>query len=136
LVAGLAVLTVLAVSPSTVEEAVTSDAQFERIDMGMDQVKAVLWGPGAGIVLWSLAAIVLAILTLRRNGIARVLLAVSAGMTALFSLLAILSGVAAVTLLLGATTVGLLLSPRANDWFAGRPSGGSGPRVSGSGQPW
>jgi GNAT superfamily N-acetyltransferase len=129
LLAGLAVMLVLAVSPSTVEDAITSDSQFQRVDLAAQQVVAVLWGTSAVMVLWSLAAIVLTVLTLRRNSVARILLAVSAGMAALFSLLAILSGVAAVTLLLGATTVGLLLSPGANDWFAGR-------RVSRSDPPW
>ena len=89
------------------------------------------------MVLWSLVAAVLAVMTLRRNQVARILLAVSAGLTALLSLLAILSGVAAVTLLLGAITVALLLGRRANDWFAHRPPGSRpGPRVSGSGPPW
>ena len=137
LLAGLAVLAVAGLSPSTLEDAVTSNPQFERLDVTTNEVVAMVWAMGAVMVLWSLVAIVLAFLVLRRSSPARVLLAISAGMAALFSLIGILSGVAVVTLLLAGATLALLFSGGANDWFAGRPrSSGPGQRVSGSGPPW
>ncbi len=136
LLVGASVLVVLAVSPATVEDAITAEAELERLDLTLDQVVAVLWGTGALMVLWSLVSAVLAFLVLRRSTVARVLLAVSSGMAALLSLLAILSGVALVTLLLGVVTLALLFTGGANDWFAGRPRGSRAAEVSGSGPPW
>ncbi len=135
LATGLLVMVALAVAPGSIEDAITQDSQFERLEISVDQVVAILWGTTAVMVLWSLAALVLAVLTLRRNNVARIMLAVSAGMSALLSLLAILSGIAVVTLLLGGASVILLFTGGANDWFARRPRS-TGPKVSGSGQPW
>jgi hypothetical protein len=138
LLAGGSVLAGLTLAPGTIEDAVTSEAQFERLDLALEQVMAVLWATGAVLVLWSLVAAVLAVLTLRRSPVARVLLALSAGMSALLSLLAILSGVSAITLLLGIASLVLLFTGGANDWFAGRPRG-HGPAqrpVRGSAPPW
>jgi hypothetical protein len=136
LVLGAMLLLGLAVARGEVERAIARDGQLDQLDIAMDQVIAVLWVSGAVLVLWSLAATVLGFLVLRRSAPARVLLAVSAGATAALSLLAILSGVAAVPLLLGIATFVLLFTGGANDWFARRPRGQGGDRVSGPGQPW
>ncbi|HET7684514.1 MAG TPA: hypothetical protein VFK34_12690 [Marmoricola sp.] len=75
-----------------------------------------------GLVLgfWSLAAIVLAFLVLRRQNWARITLAVSAAMTALFSLLGITSGVSVLTLAAAVVVLILLFGRDSSDWFSGR----------------
>ncbi len=73
-------------------------------------------------LLWSLLACVLAVLALRRRGWARVLLIVSASVTALLSLLSILSVVSVLPLLASVAVVVLLLTGGAGPWYAGRRS--------------
>jgi hypothetical protein len=80
------------------------------------------------------AALALAFLAFRRLGWARILLAVSAGMTCLVSLLAFPAGL--LMLLPAGAVLVLLFTGGANDWYAHRsrpapppsgPYGGSGP---------
>jgi hypothetical protein len=92
------------------------DAAFTNTNQST--LLAVVWVFSAICIFWSLAAIVLAALTLRGHNWARILLAVSAGMSALFGVFAfpvgLLGTVAAVT------TVILLFVGGANDWFSQR----------------
>ena len=85
-------------------------------------------------LVWSLVAIILAILVLRRSNAARILLIISAVMTALFSLLAILTAVSAVTLIAGISVVVMLLTSSARDWFARKHGPPQLPM--GTTQPW
>ena len=62
----------------------------------------------------------LAVLTVKRHGWARIVLTVSAVMAALTSLLLILSVFTVVTLVLAVAAVVLLFVGGANDWFAHR----------------
>ena len=94
-----------------------SDGEFTRA-----QAKGILVGFGAVGFVWSLAASVLALLTLKRHGWARILLTVSSVMAALISLVMILSVISAVTLVMAIAAVVLLFVGGANDWFAHRPT--------------
>jgi hypothetical protein len=67
--------------------------------------------------IWSLIALVFAIVAMRRQNWARILTVISAVMTALFSLLAITSGVAAITLIAGIAVVVLYFTGGANEWY-------------------
>ena len=72
------------------------------------------------VTLWCLIACVLAVFVLRRSNVARILLVVSAVVSALLSLLAIGSIVSAVPLVASVVVVVLLFVGGAGDWFAGR----------------
>jgi hypothetical protein len=119
--AALAALTgiVVAAAPDTVVE------EFDRIadDSGADlalnrqELLATAWVTVAILLVWSLAAILLAVLAFRRSNAGRILLAISAAMTALFSLISILSIIPLVTLLMGIATVVLLFTGGANAWY-------------------
>ena len=64
-------------------------------------------------------ALVLAIFTLRRSNVARILLVVSAVLAALVSLLGVLAIVPLVVTLVCIATVVLLFTGGANQWFSG-----------------
>jgi len=93
-----------------------SEGQFTR-----DEAQGILLGIGVVGFVWSVVASVLALLTVKRHGWARIVLTVSAVMAALVSLLTILSVVTVVTLVLAVAAVVLLFVGGANDWFAHRP---------------
>lgn len=98
-------------------------AQDSQVDFTADQALAVGWVVAVVMLVWALSAVVLAIFALRRSNVARILLVVSAGMTALLSLLAITSILPIVTLLMGGATVILLFTGGANEWYSRRSSG-------------
>jgi len=103
-------------------------------DVSPDDLFAVLMIVLGVFLVWSLVALVLAILVLRRSNAARILLIISAAMSALFSLLAILSAVSAATLVAGISVVVMLLSGSARDWFARKNAPPHLPM--GTTQPW
>jgi hypothetical protein len=106
-----------------------SDGQFTRA-----QAQGILIGFGVVCFVWSVAASVLALLTLKRQGWARVLLTISAVMAALVSVVLILSVVSAITLVMAIAAVVLLFVGGANDWFAHRsavPHHGAAPQYYG-----
>ncbi len=112
--------------------ALQQEASVSALNLSGQEILSVLWVLSAVCISWSLAAIALAVLTVRGVGIARVALAVSAGLAGLAGFIAIpvgwLHAAAAV-----ATAV-LLFTGGANEWFAGRRRSGesSGPPSSGS----
>lgn len=69
------------------------------------------------LVLWSLAACLLAVFVLRRSNVARIVLIISASITALLSLVGIQSGVSIVTLLGSVVVIVLLVTGAARAWF-------------------
>jgi hypothetical protein len=95
--------------------------EYQDLDVTRDQVTAVLAVGLVVLAAWAVVACVLAFLTWRGHNWARITLAVSAGMTALFSLLAI--PVSLVHLVAAAAVVGLLFSPASNQWFRARAAG-------------
>lgn len=70
--------------------------------------------------VWCLIAVLLGIFAMRRSNVARILLVISAVMTALISLLGITSGLSAVTLIAGVAVVVLLFTGGANEWYSRR----------------
>lgn len=85
-----------------------------------EQVLAVGWALAAGSVLWCLVGSILAVFAFKGSNAGRIGLVVSATLTALFSLVAILSLVSVVTLFLGALVVMLLFMGGANEWYASK----------------
>ena len=98
-------------------------ARDSDVTLTANQVLAIGWTIAVVFIVWSLAAVVLAILAMRRSNPARIALVVSTVMTALLSLLAIASVLSAVTLILAIATVILLFTGGANDWYARRRGG-------------
>jgi hypothetical protein len=95
--------------------------EYQDLDVTRDQVTVVL---GVGLVLlavWAVVACVLAYFTWRGHNWARITLAVSAGVSAVFCLFAI--PVSLLHLVAGAVVVGLLFSPASNQWFRARAVG-------------
>ncbi len=103
-------------------------------DVNPDDLFAVLVVVLGVFLVWSFLAIILAILTMRRSNIARILLIISASMTAVFSLLAILSAVSAATLIAGIAVVVMLIGGNTRDWFARKNAPPQMPM--GTTQPW
>ena len=96
--------------------------EFRDANIDADAAVGVLVAVMVGLVIWAVAAIVLAVLVLRRSNVARILLVISCAVTALFSLLSISSGVSIVLLLASAAAIVLLFTGGANDWFKRLPS--------------
>jgi hypothetical protein len=69
---------------------------------------------------WCVAAIVLAVLAMRRMNWARITLVVSSGVTAAMSLLAITGGFSAITLIGAIAVIVLVFTGGANEWYRGR----------------
>lgn len=138
LLMGLVLMGALSLDSGTLSDEVQRDPSFGRLDMDVDQVLALMWVLAVVLVLWCLAAIVLAVLAWRRHQWARWLLVGSASASALLSLLAILSIVSVVPLILSVATVVLLFTGGANAWFAGRDQQGppSSPQWSSRPGPW
>lgn len=72
------------------------------------------------LLVWCLVACLLAILVLRRSNAARIMLVVSASVTALLSLLGIASGISVVTLAAAVGVITMLFVGGANEWFRGQ----------------
>jgi hypothetical protein len=102
-------------------------ARESDVAITSDQALAAGWVIAVAFLAWSLIAIVLGILAFRRSNAGRIMLVVSAVMTALFSLVAITSLVSLVTLILGVATVVLLFTGGANQWYSRRTGSGYPP---------
>ncbi len=99
---------------------------FEDANIDADSAVGLLVAVTLGLVVWCLVAIVLAVMVMRRSGVARILLVISASVTALISLVGITSGVPIVPLVAAIATIVLLFTGGAGDWFkrAGSSPGG------------
>jgi hypothetical protein len=106
-------------------EAVRADARFDEMNVSMDDLLAALWVGSSIAIFWSLSAVILAVLAFRRIGWARIVLAVSAAITALVSITAGLAGL--VMVVPAAATVGLLFSRGANAWYSRKPRSSTPP---------
>jgi hypothetical protein len=104
----------------------TSDAALDGFQQGSngaftrEEARSLLSVAGVAGLVWCGIAAVLGALVLARLGWARVLLALSAGVTALASLALILSVFSAIPLVVSIVVLVLLFTGGANDWFAGR----------------
>ncbi len=97
--------------------------EFRDANIDADAAVGVLVAIMAGLVIWAIIAIVLAVLVLRRSNVSRILLVISCAVTAVFSLLSITSVVSIVPLLAAVAVIVLLFTGGAGDWFK-RLSGG------------
>ncbi len=86
------------------------------------------------LAIWSLVAIVTAVLAMKRHNWARIVTVVSAGVTALFSLLGIMSGISAITLIAAIAVVVLYFTGGASEWYQRRNAQPQLPV--GTSQPW
>ncbi|MFC6287329.1 hypothetical protein ACFP3Q_08230 [Nocardioides sp. GCM10027113] len=84
---------------------------------GMGDLFGVVLVVGLVLVVWCLAAIVLAVLAMRRSNAARITLVVSSGMTVLVSLLSITGIVPVFSLLAAIAVIVLLFTGGANEWY-------------------
>lgn len=96
--------------------------EFQDANIDADAAVGVLVAVMVGLVVWSIIAIVLAVLVLRRSNVARILLVISCAATAVFSLLSVASGVTIVPLAAAIATVVLLFTGGASDWFKRVPA--------------
>jgi hypothetical protein len=117
---------VLATGGDAFVEQFDEAAQGSNLTLSSDEVLAVGWAITGLFLIWSLASAVLAAFAFRRSNVARILLVVSAVMTALLSLVMVLSGISLVTLVLSVATTVLLFTGGANEWYARRDQGHAG----------
>jgi amino acid transporter len=87
------------------------------------------------LAIWSLIAIVTAVLALKRQNWARIVTVISAAGTALSSLLGITSGVSAVTLIAAIGVIVLYFTGGANEWYS-RKKALANQLPTGTTQPW
>jgi hypothetical protein len=99
------------------EEARRQSTAGTQIDA--DAIVGVLWVMLGIAIFWGIAAIVLSVFVLKRSNAARIMLVISASMTALFSLIGIFSVVSAVPLIASVAAIILLFTGGANGWFRG-----------------
>lgn len=122
-------VTAVAMAASAVAIALEPDLMFDELhrqnpelaEQGVSDamIAAATYVTAGVVVLWCLAAIVLAVLVLRGTGWARIALVVSAAACAVLSLVGTLVGgfLLVFTVAAGATTAALLLRPDVRSWF-------------------
>lgn len=114
---------VLAVSPDEMLDQVHRDSpELAQQGISDDLLIAATYLMIAGVVLWCLAAAVMAVLVLRRVDWARIVLLVSTIAAAALCLLGSVMGAILLVLPLAASALctGLLLRPETREWFARR----------------
>lgn len=131
----LGVTIAIFVARDDVEDAINDEIANQQgmEDISAGDISAVLLVVMLVLVVWSLSAIVLSVLTLKRHNWARIMLVVSAAVTALFSLIGITSGVSALSLIAAVAVIVLLFTGGANQWFAKRQPD---QLPTGTSQPW
>ena len=124
----VAVLVILVDRDAAAREA-PGEPLVRRPGLHQPEILGFLWVVSATSIFWSLCAMVLAALVLRRVEIGRRVLLVSAALAGIFCLLAVPVGW--VHAVVAFTCVGLLHRRSTRDWFAGRdvqpPAGPPGP---------
>lgn len=100
---------------------------FEDANFDAGSAVGLLLAVMLGLVVWCVVAIVLSVMVLRRSGIARILLVISAAVTVVVSLISIASLISALPLIAAVATIVLLFTGGASAWFnrTGSSSGGS-----------
>ena len=131
-VAYVIVMGVLLVSKDRLVELIETDEQFQRLDIATNDLVGALWVVSAVLIVWCLAAMVLAFLAFRRHNWARITLVVSAAMSLLLGLAAFPFSL--LHLLAAGAVIVLLFVGDSNRWFsgAGRSGGYSGPPAQGT----
>ena len=96
-------------------------------DIDPDDIVSLIFVVFGAFAVWCIGAMVLAIFALRRSNGARIGLVVSSALTAALSLLAITSGLSAVTLIGSVAVIVCLFAGGASQWYGGRrPDAGRG----------
>ena len=119
LVALLALVEVMALRSELIKQ-IESSSQFQGQQLDASAVATGIGVVAGVLAIWSLSAVVLAIFVFRGQSWARILLAISAGMTALVSLLMILTIVTFFTLAASVAVLVLLFVSQSNDYFRGQ----------------
>lgn len=123
---GLATIALLVARDTIAEDIrreIESDPAFEGTGMPSgDDLTSIFVVVMLVLLVWCLLACVFAVMAMRRSNVGRILLVVSASISALLSLVAILSGVSAITLIASIAVVVLLFTGGAGDWYARRGS--------------
>ncbi len=114
----LAVIALLLADRTQLVNRLTSDPQFRNLNITDTQMIAAVWVVSAMVILWAVAAMVLAFLAFRGHNWARIVLVVSAAITFVVCLAAFPFGLA--HMIVAGAVVVLLFTGGANDWFAGR----------------
>lgn len=137
---GLATIALVVARESFSDElrkAIEDDPTFDSTDMPTgDELASIFTGVMGVLFVWCVVACVLGFLVLRRSNVARILLVISAAISALLSLVGIFSVVSAVPLIASVATIVLLFAGGAGDWFARRGSAGGQQLPPGTTQPW
>lgn len=107
----------LLVAKDTVLDEIKNAEGFEEAGISANDALGAAVGVMGVLALWCLIATILGFLVLRRSNGARITLVVSSAVTALFSLLAIGSGVSAVNLIAAIAVIVLLFTGGAGAWF-------------------
>ncbi|UAL29254.1 hypothetical protein K8W59_15985 [Nocardioides rotundus] len=85
-----------------------------------DQISGVILATLAVLTVWSIIAVILGVMVLRRSNAARILLVISAGVCAILTLISIAALVPALWTLAAIAVIVLLFVGGAGDWFKGR----------------
>jgi hypothetical protein len=125
ILSAIGILAVLA-ARSDLMSTLNEDPDFRSMDLTEGQVIAAVVVTLGVTAVWSLVSAILAVFVYRGANWARIVLTVSASMVVGVSLLMIVTGVSAITLLAAGVVIVLLFVGGANAWFTGRKPG-SGP---------
>jgi hypothetical protein len=131
----IALATASAEFEARLQAQVDADAQLRDLGLSASELMPFVWAVCAGSVVWSLAAIVAAVLAFRRVAWARIVLAVLASGAALLSLVGILGVLPIFTLVPSVATVVLLFSRSASVWYSRAPGAAPPPPVARN-RPW
>jgi hypothetical protein len=116
-------LIALLVSRDDVDETVRDDPDLQDLDFDVVAAVEIFQWVVAGMLLWCVVAIVLALAAHQRSRVARLLLAVSAGLAAVVSgLLGLLAVFPFLWTAASITAVVLVFSGIAGEWYAVRPN--------------
>jgi hypothetical protein len=129
---GLLLLSVGASGSESFADSFREGAGGSYDDVSEDGINNLMIVVGAGLAVRCVAAIVLAIFTMRRSNAARVLMVISASACGVVSLIAILSEISIVTLIGAIAVVVLVFVGGAKAWYARRVQS----MPVGTSQPW
>jgi len=136
--AGFVILAVVAQVSDDLANEVTQEmeGQSGMEDFTTQELLNIVTGMFVVLAIWSLIALVMAFLAMRRQNWARIVTVVSAAMTALLSLLGIASVVSGLTLIAAVAAIVLYFVGGANEWYSRKNAQQQPPPPIGTTQPW
>lgn len=111
------ILVALIVAKDSVLDEMEKQQSFKDAGISANDALGVIVAFVGVFALWCLVATILGVLVLRRSNAARITLVVSSAVSAVLSLIAIGSGVSALTLIAAIAVIVLLFTGGAGDWF-------------------